>query len=102
MKGTFVVSGASGIASNTELSQISLFPNPSTSYLTIRFDNPGYWVKSLKIYSMKGEIIREMRYKSASPAGMITVDLKDLAPGVYLMHMIDNVQHNIVKQVVRN
>lgn len=102
MKGSFVVSGASGISSGTEIPQVTLFPNPFTDYVNIRMSGTSRWLKSLNIYSMKGELIRVVNYGKGLLQEAVAIDLKDLAPGVYMIRITDNLNRSLVRRVVRN
>jgi len=100
MTGSFVVSGASGISPDAGMPRITLFPNPFVQNITIKAAGVSNWIKSLSIYSMKGELIRNITYKKGnSPA--ITVNLQDLAAGLYIVRITDNLNRPVSRRIIR-
>jgi hypothetical protein len=62
-----------------ERSTLSLFPNPATEQVTIqsRLNEP---MGSLRIISSEGKVVRMVRANNGST---MTIDVSDLAPGLY-------------------
>lgn len=61
-----------------ELSKMVLYPNPADDVLTIR----GIDVKSLKIYNMTGQILRQVSNKSL-------INVSEMEPGAYVINVTD-------------
>tara|TARA_B100000809_G_scaffold109198_1_gene107657 strand:+ start:572 stop:1396 length:825 start_codon:yes stop_codon:yes gene_type:complete len=62
----------------------SLYPNPAKNYIKLEYSIPGNLsVVSLKIYDMKGTVIKEMNVDGV--AGFVLVDINDLQNGNYIM-----------------
>ena len=102
MHGTFVVTGFSGIPPGIDPSQVKIFPNPFTDRLTIQVKANKRSVQSVKIFTMKGELVRHFTYENESFPGSITLELKDLFPGVYLIELVDNSNGSLVRSVIRH
>lgn len=78
----------------TELTGISVFPNPVKNNLNINAKDP---VKSIRILSMNGVVIKTISMKSGSQ----TVDLSKLNKGIYIAEIITakgSTKKKIVKQ----
>ncbi len=99
--GSFLVTGASGISSGKETPQVSVVPNPFTDRITINMEGNTHWVKTINLYTMKGALLQCFRYEKASQQGIITLELNDLASGVYLIGIIDNSGNSVVRRIVR-
>ncbi len=61
------------------LSEISIYPNPTTNILTIETDQPGYY--SIEINSINGQLI----YSEAMEGSTHQIDLSSFQKGVYLL-----------------
>lgn len=101
MTGTFVVSGASGISSETEIPSLTIFPNPFIDHFTIQMTNTAIRMKSLDIFSLQGELIWTSKYEKGFFPGTVSIDIKNLLPGIYMIRIIDNFDRSLSRKVSR-
>jgi hypothetical protein len=74
------------VATNNEVqSRISLFPNPASNVLSIEFDGHTTNDISIEIYTAQGFIID--KYLQNVNNTKITIDIKDLFPGIYYLRI---------------
>lgn len=67
------------------VSSFSLFPNPASNELTIRFDNLSSNTKeTISILDVEGKVVQQIQ-SSALPFGALTLDVSGLAKGLYLV-----------------
>jgi choice-of-anchor B domain-containing protein len=67
------------------ISSFSLFPNPASNELTIRFDNLSPGTKeTISIINIEGKVVQNI-HSSALPFGSITLDISGLSKGLYLV-----------------
>ena len=66
--------------------QVSIFPNPATDKIEIVFANLDNNIKTILLFDMYGKIVKEI------PVGdtHISIDVKDLSSGLYLLNMYSN------------
>lgn len=76
-----------------ELSNISLFPNPTSDIVTITMSAPS---ANLRIYDIQGKLVAEQKVVSGSE-----VSLNEFQTGVYLFEVISE-GNRTVKRVVKN
>ncbi len=75
-----------------ELSNISLFPNPTSDIVTITMSAPS---ANLRIYDIQGKLVAEQKVVSGSE-----VSLNEFQTGVYLFEVISE-GNRTVKRVVK-
>lgn len=102
MNGIFLVTGASGVESITHKPEIRLYPNPFTDIITVQLPGTSNWVKSMQVFSMKGELLRIIRFNEGSHSEFISIDLSDLAPGAYTIQITDNRDRQLAKKIIRD
>jgi hypothetical protein len=92
-------SGLIGIDDLFSESQLSVFPNPCSSMLTVKpnFKTPGK-IK-LEISDITGKIIRSSEGKSESPDQNFILDISDLSKGIYFLRSIIG-EVNEVKKII--
>ncbi|MCD4695645.1 MAG: T9SS type A sorting domain-containing protein, partial [Bacteroidales bacterium] len=78
-----------------ELSNVSIFPNPTSGKFWIRNNNPGIGILLIEIYSRIGEIITQL--ESSEP--QIEIDLTGYPKGMYLVR-IKNGSENIFNKII--
>lgn len=65
---------------------LSVYPNPATGKLNICVTDPGAKKLTVSLYSLSGEVIMEQRFQcSRMGASKMSIDLTNLARGVYLL-----------------
>ncbi len=82
------------------LSNISIFPNPASSELNINSDtNNLLALKTINIYNTLGK-----RVKTISPesSGNLTIDISDLASGLYILELNSNSGEQQTRKLVIN
>jgi hypothetical protein len=47
-------------------------------------------------------LVRNFTYENDSFPGSITLDLKNLVPGVYMIELVDNSNTSLVRSVIRH
>lgn len=80
--------------------KISLYPNPSQSFLNIQFDNINLGESNIRIIDMSGKIVMSEQYV-LNNGSIITLDIAGLTPGIYQVAVISEVgvkQMKFVKQ----
>jgi len=70
-----------GIAiATTNLQNINVFPNPSTSFVTLQFSNPGHINYAVTIYDAMGKTIKEI---NDITDGEVSIDNEPMNAGIY-------------------
>lgn len=77
----------------SEISQLNLFPNPTSDQVTITMSAPS---ANLRIYDIQGKLVAEQEVVSGSE-----VSLKEFQTGVYLFEVISE-GNRTVKRIVKN
>jgi hypothetical protein len=73
---------ASNVADVVKGETFTVFPNPTSGYTTIAFNEPA---ASCALYTMSGRLVRE--WPLAGVEGSFTVDLSNLAIGTYVVQI---------------
>jgi len=86
MNGTFTVTGALGISSESDAPDIRLFPNPAADQVNVitTIEN----IKSLRIFDMKGTKVGESSLDKQPGLSSRNVDLRNLPAGVYFFEFL--------------
>ena len=85
---TFKPSTVVGLANiEVDRSDFTLYPNPFRNNTTLKFHNPNNEKFSLIITSVSGQIVRTIKDIWTD---QITIDRKNLANGVYILHLSKN------------
>ncbi|HRG58886.1 MAG TPA: YCF48-related protein [Bacteroidia bacterium] len=86
--------------SNTNLTtDIICFPNPSSDYVTINFNNTNIGQTYIVLCDLHGKIIYESEIKDLNSSGQIMVDLKNYHDGVYFLTVVNNSIYQTFKVV---
>jgi hypothetical protein len=73
---TILITGSNNTIDNNK---IYFFPNPASNIIQVRSQNEE--VRSVEIYNMMGEVVKGFTISDLR----ITIDIKDLASGVYML-----------------
>jgi hypothetical protein len=71
---------------NSSNNDITLFPNPTTGFVTIQLGSNINQTQSLEIYATGGRVVKTSPLVTSSGT-VIQVDLSDLPKGMYLIHL---------------
>ncbi|MDD2634548.1 MAG: T9SS type A sorting domain-containing protein [Bacteroidales bacterium] len=88
--GTTTVDLYSTLNNNTIISQVKLFPNPSSGLLNLDIKNYPDVELSISIYTVNGQIVYSNQYKLVDGALVKTIDLSNLSSGMYYLRIISN------------
>ena len=71
---------------NTTIAQLNVFPNPSSNIINVIIENyKPTSAASIKVYDMQGKEVKHI----ASVNSENTISIEDLAPGQYILNLID-------------
>ena len=79
-----------------EMSEINLYPNPTTGEVLISNSNPQNPISYLEVLDLQGRVLC-----SANQVGISEIDLSELRQGIYLIR-IETEKGTVVKRVVKN
>lgn len=80
---------------NDQNEDISIYPNPFNSMISIRFPTSSEGLHSVEFINSVGTIIKKIEH----PSG--TIDTEDLGSGIYLIRVTDNLNHTMVKKMIK-
>jgi plastocyanin len=102
MIATFTVSPAVGIADNEIGSEITVSPNPFKDNVMIRFaDNTGLKLKELRVIDNTGQIVFISEKPITESVECMTINLSNLAKGVFLVRITDQANKIYIKKVIK-
>ena len=81
--------------SESDKSQIKIYPNPTNGILYIQPYNLTQDIKSIKLISTAGYVMDIM--EPLTDNDLITIDLSDLTPGIYLIQVIYSDRNELLK-----
>ncbi|RLD20334.1 MAG: hypothetical protein DRI69_06495, partial [Bacteroidetes bacterium] len=87
---------STGTADLSELSNVLIYPNPSSDNLHVDFDAGNTVTKSLFLYEMGGKLV----WKGSGPATSWVISVSDFNSGIYLFRVITEEGSIISKLVV--
>jgi len=73
----------------------AIYPNPASTEINVNFDNG--IAKNVKIYGMNGRLIQSHQPETS----LLTIDVSSLENGVYLIHIIADSGHRMIKKFVK-
>ena len=91
--------GNVGVKSNNNLHRVSVFPNPTNNELNISLDVKEKETFTLKLLSITGKVIYEEIVSDFAGAYKNTLDVSDIAKGIYFLN-INGTTGNINKKVM--
>lgn len=62
---------------------ITLYPNPSNTYINVHYDTPNQNEKIVQIYDIYGKILKEIRFSNNT----LSIALSDLKSGMYMLRI---------------
>lgn len=74
------------------------YPNPAVDHLYIDGLSPGDW--QLNILSISGQSIRQIDWEQADKASNPKIQVSDLMPGLYILHLTNGRYHHFKKWVL--
>lgn len=97
MVGTFDVTNPTNVpAVPPTVNQLIISPNPASSVITV---NSGLKDASVQLYDAVGRFIKQLNV-SGSGAGQMTVNVADVATGVYILKIVSGAQVQSVRFTV--
>ncbi len=75
----------------------SVFPNPTSQYVTIKLNDDSYNFDKVMIYDMYGKLLKI--YTSGQNSNVI--DLSSFAPGVYVLHLVSGSKILGISKIVK-
>jgi plastocyanin len=95
MKGRIIVQSPTGIPENLLEKNISVYPNPVSSEVTINFDNTVHG--TLQLSNTLGEILEQTQID----ASVFTLEIGDKPKGVYFITITDEEGNKLMRKVVK-
>jgi hypothetical protein len=87
------VTNCTGINENSNLSNLSVYPNPTSADVSIETSN--VLIKSIEVIDVTGKVV----YSTTSDLEIVTLNLKNVASGVYYVKIQSNNTVDVVKVV---
>jgi PKD repeat protein len=69
-----------GIAEETLLNSVTIYPNPAKDLLYIKYDSQNIELEDIRIYNMQGKLVLQKKLESGD---LLTVDVESLSAGFY-------------------
>src|SRR5690606_28204267 len=91
--------GIEDITSEINDFNISLYPNPSHSFLTIKAENTLNSDLKVDIISLDGKIVKTILISTYEPQD---IDISYLSQGLYILNFYSNNMHIASKKLVKN
>ena len=83
---------------NTE---ISVYPNPATSFVNVEVSSEEAQQFNAKVVDMMGKTVYVDQFNHLGGTGMYTIDVNNLAKGVYFLHLSNDNGQSVQKFVVK-
>jgi len=100
MTGSFVASVA-GIGEASSSANISIYPEPAITSVTISYQSHGGALSLIKIYNVTGKLVLERKIENPAPNFILDLDLSNLMSGLYLAAFIDSKNNSIIRRLVK-
>ncbi|MBK7938587.1 MAG: T9SS type A sorting domain-containing protein [Lewinellaceae bacterium] len=78
-------------AQNKSLADLSVFPNPTTDYISVKDNNDA--VGFIAIFNLVGKKVREFEFSKGEQ-----YYVADLTKGMYLVQILDRSKHSLTTQ----
>ncbi|MBK7762133.1 MAG: T9SS type A sorting domain-containing protein [Bacteroidetes bacterium] len=82
--------------------QVTIFPNPVNTELNIEVNTEDQSLVFIKINDATGRVVRIVEMNTASGATQTTIDMSDLADGVYMVHVSNKNGLNFSQTIRKN
>jgi len=79
------------------INEITLYPNPTSNSLTVRFDDLRY--DSIEIIDISGRIVIKQTVTDKSE---LTLNVSSLSKGIYFMTILSNTKEVVIKKFIKN
>ena len=103
-RGTFVVTTLSGIRQDPHQivvikPYLQIAPNPATALASVSYAVPDPEHLNLKVYDASGRLVRNLASGTTRRIGTVSLDVRDLAAGVYVVKL-NTPRENFTKKLV--
>jgi len=89
-----------GIESKQELNNnLTAYPNPSSSIVTIEFDNPTHEKHTINIYNYIGECVKSINNIYSNK---LVVKMENLSDGMYFIELRNNQEIIAIEKIIKN
>lgn len=86
--------------SNEDNNMLVVFPNPTTSFLSLKLKNNDNSLYTISVYCRDGKLMKVMKSQSFSVNDVITIDLKELPKGYYYI-FASNGENNYRRPIIK-
>lgn len=83
------------------ISSASIYPNPASDQINIRFDAQESGTFEVSIFDLQGKLMKEEIVSNAKGENEISVDIKDLNTGLYFCRIQNGQEVEIIK-IIKN
>ncbi len=66
---------------------VTIYPNPATKQVTLRFENRVSEAVGVSVFDMAGNLLREFEPGQPTTGGELTLDISGLSPGAYILRI---------------
>jgi len=100
-KSTLVINGCVGVEENLENGvQIKLFPNPASTIINLVWNGAKSETTQLRIIDLLGNEVSTSVFDSSEANNSMSIDVGDLAKGVYLFEIVNGESYSTYRVVV--
>lgn len=84
------------------LSDIKLYPNPATEFVTIEITNIQELISSISLYDFTGRTIKRIQDTDLDIGNKVDINLEELSSGVYFISIIFKSGDKVVNKIIVN
>ncbi len=95
----FVIEENTASVSENTLSNFSMYPNPSSGMINIRFDIQDADKIDVQMYDLRGRTVKNFNYENTGSRFSEIIDISNIASGVYLVKVL-NGSRSIIKKLI--
>lgn len=92
--------GEMGNEATKDMVNLSIVPNPAINAALVRYNLPKAGPVSIKLYNVTGSLVKSYSNSASSKDGVILIDAKNLASGVYILRFKSNEKSTVRKLVL--